>query len=243
MAMNPRLLVPRATGFNPKSIANLAMWLDAADASTVLLDGSSNVEEWRDKSGNNRHATQTTGANRPDYAGTLNSKKIVGFAGSPEGMNAPAPVPGSTSRTVFVVAKYAAVGSTNALVNLSDGVATGTAWVFTTEIAIRCVSRVRVFGGGQTSTPQILAITQAGSSTSDLTARINGSLVSPTSTTAGTIDSTGSNMGIGYYGLGNITSHANCDLAEILVYSRALSNSERAAVEKYLSQKWGIALA
>ena len=42
-----------------------ALWLDAADSSTITLDGSSNVEQWDDKSGNDRHAVQLTTVNRP----------------------------------------------------------------------------------------------------------------------------------------------------------------------------------
>lgn len=47
MAMNPRLLVPRTTGFSPAKLAGLELWLDASKASTVTLNGS-NVSEWRD---------------------------------------------------------------------------------------------------------------------------------------------------------------------------------------------------
>jgi hypothetical protein len=35
MPMSPRLLRPRATGFDPRSISGLALWLDAADSSTL----------------------------------------------------------------------------------------------------------------------------------------------------------------------------------------------------------------
>ena len=42
-----------------------ALWLDAADASTVSV--ATGVSEWRDKSGNGRHFTQTTTANQPAY--------------------------------------------------------------------------------------------------------------------------------------------------------------------------------
>ena len=42
-----------------------ALWLDAADASTVSV--ATGVSEWRDKSGNNRHFTQSTPASQPAY--------------------------------------------------------------------------------------------------------------------------------------------------------------------------------
>lgn len=55
--------------------ASLALWLDADDASTITLNGS-NVSQWDDKSGNNRHASQATAANQPAYLTT-------GFNGKP----------------------------------------------------------------------------------------------------------------------------------------------------------------
>jgi hypothetical protein len=42
------------------------MWLDAADASTIVLNGST-VSQWSDKSGNGRHAVQATAANQPAW--------------------------------------------------------------------------------------------------------------------------------------------------------------------------------
>lgn len=46
-----------------------ALWLDAADTSTITLNGTT-VSEWRDKSGNARHASQATVANQPTYSAT-----------------------------------------------------------------------------------------------------------------------------------------------------------------------------
>jgi hypothetical protein len=46
--------------------ASLALWLDAADASTITLNGS-NVSQWDDKSGNDRHASQATASFQPLY--------------------------------------------------------------------------------------------------------------------------------------------------------------------------------
>lgn len=53
---------------------NLSFWQDAADQSTITI--ATGVSEWRDKSGNNRHFTQATGANQPSYSDT-------GFLGLP----------------------------------------------------------------------------------------------------------------------------------------------------------------
>jgi hypothetical protein len=43
-----------------------ALWLDAEDTASITLNGGK-VSQWSDKSGNNRHATQATAANQPEY--------------------------------------------------------------------------------------------------------------------------------------------------------------------------------
>ncbi|MFN8994753.1 MAG: hypothetical protein ACK5X3_13970, partial [Pseudomonadota bacterium] len=51
-----------------------AVWLDAADLSTITI--ATGVSQWRDKSGNGANATQATAANQPAYSNT-------GFFGLP----------------------------------------------------------------------------------------------------------------------------------------------------------------
>lgn len=48
-----------------------AVWLDATDTDTVVLTSGA-VSQWSDKSGNNRHATQSTAANRPTVVNRYN---------------------------------------------------------------------------------------------------------------------------------------------------------------------------
>lgn len=57
-----------AQPWTPAAITT-ALWLDAADSSTITLNGST-VSEWRDKSGNARHAAQATAASQPQYNST-----------------------------------------------------------------------------------------------------------------------------------------------------------------------------
>jgi hypothetical protein len=58
-----------------------ALWLDAADSGTITLDGSNNVEQWDDKSGNAYSFSQPALAARPTQ-GTQNLKNTVAFGGS-----------------------------------------------------------------------------------------------------------------------------------------------------------------
>lgn len=82
MPMSPRLLRPVAAGgFNPRTIAGLEGWWDAADSGSVTLD-SGRVAEWRDKSGNARHAANAaSGSTQPDYiTAGHNGKNLIRFA-------------------------------------------------------------------------------------------------------------------------------------------------------------------
>jgi hypothetical protein len=56
-----------------------ALWLDASDISTISVD--SGVSVWRDKSGNARHATQSTAASRPLLT-TAGGYPVVRFDGT-----------------------------------------------------------------------------------------------------------------------------------------------------------------
>lgn len=64
-----------------------ALWLDAADANTITLNGST-VSQWNDLSGNGRHATQAAGANQPTYSATgLLGKPAAVFDGVSDRMS------------------------------------------------------------------------------------------------------------------------------------------------------------
>lgn len=56
-----------------------ALWLDAADVSTIT-SSSGRISQWSDKSGNNRHATQSTTAQQPKVtSNALNGLSVVEF--------------------------------------------------------------------------------------------------------------------------------------------------------------------
>jgi hypothetical protein len=69
------------TVWNPSMIST-ELWLDAADAGTITESGGA-VSQWNDKSGNARHAIQTTSGNRPTVStAVLNGKNVIAFDGS-----------------------------------------------------------------------------------------------------------------------------------------------------------------
>lgn len=52
--------------WTPLQIPSCGLWLDGLDATTMTFSGS-NITQWSDKSGLNKHATQATPSNGPTY--------------------------------------------------------------------------------------------------------------------------------------------------------------------------------
>jgi len=67
--------------WTPAELTDLALWLDAADSSTITLNGST-VSQWDDKSGNNNNASQATATLQPSLSGN----DII-FDGADDGFN------------------------------------------------------------------------------------------------------------------------------------------------------------
>lgn len=67
--------------FDPRRIPGLQAWYDAADSASVTLDAG-RVSRWSDKSGNARHATNTTsGSTQPSYTTAgRNGLNVLRFA-------------------------------------------------------------------------------------------------------------------------------------------------------------------
>lgn len=94
-----------ASSFWTPQALTLAVWLDAKDTSTLTVALDNTVSEWRDKSGNNRHATQDTLSLRPFYSASefcvsseSSLKRMAGvFTGITDGS--------INEYTLFIVAK------------------------------------------------------------------------------------------------------------------------------------------
>lgn len=129
MPINPRLLVPRASGLtNPRTISGLQLWLDASDVSGMrqLSDGTTAVTAnadpvgyWPDKSGNNYHATQSTTNNRPTYRTSVrNGRSTLRWDGSNDSFLV-ASIPLDATISVFIACKFNTAGTAgNATGNL-----------------------------------------------------------------------------------------------------------------------------
>lgn len=241
-----RVLKPRASGFNPKSIAGLAFWLDASDSSTITT--ATGVSQWRDKSANAYAFTQSTGNNQPALTSAgQNGRNTITFDGSSDKLVSPAGLSLSSTHSVFVVVnprvrKIAPflVGSVNTGLFYGDGSSSFSG----TKFAAYGVSRA-VYGGGTITTgvyQVFTAVCSGATLPTDLSMWTNGTGGAATTATAGTAPtaSLSSPISVGAF---EASQYWDGAIGEIVVYSSALATSQRQAVERYLGKKWGIVVA
>jgi hypothetical protein len=253
------LLSPGSVG------AGLQLWLDASDASTLydaitggsLVAADGGVARWEDKSGNSRHFTQSVSGNRPTRkTNQQNGYDTLLFDGSNDQLvGADYLDANSGGLTVIVVYKRNATGAKHILIAKGDE-ASGNGWYFSHDSANKLSCEVQVNATDYMSRSTSSTVTASsyvvatmvcgagafqsasmyrnGSSLSMASASVNGSgAQQPPNTSAAVTVS-------GWVYLGNPTQTANANIAEIIVYSSALSDTDRAAVENYLISKWGI---
>ena len=260
MAMNNRTLRPRVSGFSPKSISNLELWLDADDSSTLTTSASA-VSEWRDKSSSARVFSQSTANNRPVLTtNVIGGRSAVRFDGANDVLvsttNAGSLILPST---MFIVANKPTNTADGGLLthqkNGEDSYNSDSMYCITTNSN---AAGIRVLGGTSTTLfPGVQASTAIlGSFIMSLTISTNSGILRNLTAGVSNTDSsvlfsaTPSNNGLA---LGVIATwngaaityvhYLTGDIAEVIGYSKALSASEASQVGAYLAKKYGLTLA
>ncbi len=221
-------------GFDPRTIPGCALWLDAADSSTLTLSGSS-VTAWNDKSGNGRNATQTVSGNRPTYNASQGTVSFTGSSSSflnlPDGTFPSGNGAYSILAAVTPVSGYHMFGSGDGAQNLALfggwNLPTGLfdAWFgvdFGASYSQSITNQSTLVGFFYTQSLRYLMT--------------NGVVIG--SQAASNRNSSSLNNSIGGFLPQNL--YSTFFLREFFVYSRALSVSEYQQIEGYLARKWGL---
>jgi hypothetical protein len=248
-----------------------AIW-DNSEPFTEPIDDGTAVRTWSDQSGNGYDATQSTTAARPTYiASGLNGLPVVRFDGTDDVMSIPSSTATfkflhSDVSTIFIVAKAGIVtdpntrygflgtnggGNTSVVginINWDDrasqslnnairtGITNGTGWrTLNTEnnyFAANTFGILTVRSDPANATPLERSILNFNGGTDRKNNVENSTLSTANSAQDVAIGSGGASAFL-----------LNGDIAEIIVYNRALNTSELSQVHRYLARKWGIALA
>jgi hypothetical protein len=249
MGLSPRLLRPRASGFNPKSISGLKLWLDVANTSSLTFNGST-VSQVNDLSGNGFHATQGTANNQPTYQAAGANGKPSLFIDSNDAITSTATVadyvltPTTSPITTIMYVGYMSTLANSG--NISFGSDNQTNGRFFFHLFFGGFSMifdtVNASGGRLTASlpesdftsPVVLTVLRHGAT---MKVRRNGVTVASKTNASGNYSTTTAAFRVPEA----INSAMN--LSELLAYQAALSDSQIATVERGLGKKWGITVA
>lgn len=253
MAMSPRLLRPMATGFNPKSISGLKLWLDAANTSSLTFNGST-ISQMNDLSGNNFHATQGTANNQPTYQATGFNGKPTLFFDTSDSVTSSATIadylltPTTSPTFVAVMACYMQTLANNgSIVFGSDSQTNGRVYFSShfggSTMIYDTVNATggRLSAGGQDdtgwTTPHILTVYRIGAV---MSVRRNGVEIVGKTNASGNYSSTTAKLQIGKC---DQASFNQMYVSEWVSYASGLSSSQIATIERGLGKKWGVTVA
>jgi hypothetical protein len=256
--MNARLLRPRASGFNPRSIAGLEMWLDAGVSSSITLNGG-NVSEWRDLSGKGRTTSQSTAGKQPAFSSTgWNGRPCVTFDSTnatqldftPFEINAQTAfwmfeplgsIASEAGRDLAIISastncnRYAFTRATNyRTYNVALGSSTST-------ISNGVGHDIFVLGGsGEFPSPAKTLVSHSYNGSGTATTGNHGIRANRSSVASQTSSVFGKQANVANIGRGrtNTTDYGNFRLAVFLIYSRVLSATEIATVENWIVSRF-----
>ena len=232
--------------FELNVLSGIVLWLDADYPPAIIEDLG--VAEWRDRSGNNHHATQGTGSSQPTlFPNAFESRSAIEFDGIDDFLVSEDYQP-LADYDVFLVWKSPILPSID---ELSALVRYG-AEQFNTNIEITHGHYLDAFrnaatlsmGGGYLvarfddpaiDTPYLWQMT-FDSVLGRLTSRTNGHFSNQYGDFPGAPDSAGTGLGIG--ARVNAIQHFRGFIGELIIYDHVLSDADRAKVESYLRSKW-----
>ncbi|MGI9301499.1 MAG: DUF11 domain-containing protein, partial [Gammaproteobacteria bacterium] len=220
--------------------AGLQLWLKA-DAGTSTTTDMEALDSWRDQSESDT-VLANTGVGQPTFldnaTDNVNFNPVVGFDGVDDVLTADI-VDFTAEHSVFFVAKTPpGQGSFDALFANSRS---GAAINFRTAGGrYRYAGAINIDGGVVDDMPVIVGFTSVGTADPLVSLYHNG-----VQEGQGNLGALNSGQVFTHYILGanrNVNSFLETDVAEAIVYSRALPAAEQARVESYLALKYGITL-
>jgi hypothetical protein len=225
----------------------LLLWLDASDDSTFSYSSGTEVSQWRDKSGNNFHANQSTTAQQPSRNVTVNSRKGVNFTSANGDFMRVSNGIVTPYVTVFVVIRPVSQNNEYAIIVDQDHGLGYNGWVIQRNASTSFWQTWVSAGGDSTwinanqiaytdNTSQIVTLRK---NESTLNLFSNGSSNGAISIANTTITHTSNGLSLGRWEAYDGRFY-NGTMCEILVFNRGLSDIELKQVNTYLGQKWGI---
>jgi hypothetical protein len=203
-----------------------------------------------DKSGNGRTFSQAVANNQPSYTNTQNGRKVATFDGTDDSMDGPNIISGlpATLLQVIFFPSYKTIGVTFEQLTAANAVHVAPYRGVNEGLGAGLRGKFRLYNGDNltntTDTSNNVWIVMGGvfgATTATTKTYYNG--INETTGNAGTIAPSGSSsqLAFWYEGVG-VAKYTPMRLAEMAIYSRALSADEILKVSQHWAQKWGFTL-
>lgn len=220
----------------PIPATGLQLWVDADDATTFTFSSGAIVSQWNDKSGNNRHLSQSTVANQPSrITAAQNGRAAIRYDGSNDHVRTPTtPVSSAVDNLTMIIACKRTGGGSQSVV-FHNGAPNSNGYGLALRANGANIGVLQAAVGWFASTtpdpaaPGVLVLQRSAGTWSMWLNGTNAGLTAtftPSTPTAAT----------------EITSDSHLfggDVYEAMFYDRVLTTTERQQVESYLKTKWG----
>jgi hypothetical protein len=233
-------------GFNPSKLPNLIFWIDASRANTVTIDGG-RVASITDLSTNAYTVQQLITTNRPTYAqAALNGRNVIRFTAASNHFFNTSTIGVPNSFTELKVFSRPATGVNN--MGLANNLSGNnriyqTFWYFLDNGTYEKSSSGSAFTTLQTGNAStgLFYTATIRNSTNSVQYRRNGAVINTITSGAGVTTAPSGNYNVFASGNDGTTQQYNQgDIAEYILYNRALTTNEILEVEAYLTTKWGL---
>ena len=254
--MNPRLLRPTPTGFDLRRLSGLVQWYDAADQSTMTLNGTT-VSEWRSKVGGVAVSQATAGAQPTLTQNYYNGRSALTFDGGDFLSNATLPIQINGFSAAIVFDETTRVSFAGLLVGIppsgsDSSTGGGFRWsvheganrpteLFASvanslDIRSPLISEASALG----KNVAVATISPSDSGNERAVMRLNGTAGAEDTLYGPPINTTGTLIG-GRYQAGAVSGsfRYNGRILEIAIWNRALTLAEVQTFQQYANRKWG----
>lgn len=236
---------------------NNVLWLDPtfgvfSDAGSTLANNNDNVQQWNDRSGNGRNATQGTVGNRPNYiTNALNGNPVIRFSSTALDRLVSTGLTTGNSASVWTIASYSSLPSANpGILQASPAGLSGSTGAADKVIGIWVGNDNNVWGRGVQSDNTQRNISKS------ITLSANNHFIINTIYRSNRIDQYVNNLASGNFGTHNGTLRSwtdvsigrqgaeswNGDLSEIIMFAIEVNSAQRIIIDNYLAAKYGLAL-
>lgn len=256
------LMIIHIPGFGqtgPGGVGNSStnvLWLSAdygvySDAGVTPAANGANVRQWNDRSGNGKHAVETTAANQPNFqTSQMNGLPVLRFSAANADRILSSGVTTNSRATVWVVGRYSSLPSPN------PGLLQASSTPFASNTADKSIgiwisssSPYRVWGRGvqsdntQRDIPEVISTSP--NTTYSICNRYGNSIeqfingADGGSVTYNRTLKDWSEVGIGRQG----TESWDGDIAEVIVFNTDLNEVQRIIIDNYLAAKYNFSLS